>query len=250
MAGRGCADVVFCLDTSASMRPCFDAVRQHLLDFLNGLRASGQMAWNLRFDFVAHRASSSGTGTHFQHSSLRYSELWDGLYGKGRQSSELLFTTDAEEFKVGITSLKAKGDEANFVALDFCLDMPWRESLDCHRVVIQLTDEPLETGLLVHEQEEKIPALIEKIQNLGVLLFLVGPESKAFDAIAQADRSEYEAVASSGDGLSRVDFARVLEHVGKSVSVSRLQKPRPTSVHRGLFGQENWGTSDTEFVGD
>src|SRR5262245_59037541 len=114
MPGRGRADVVICLDASASMRPCFDAVRQHLVDFLRGLESGGQVTWDLRFDFVAHRATDSQGRVGFQHTSLHCPHLWDGLYGRRLQSGASLFTKDLETFKRGIASLKAKGDEANF----------------------------------------------------------------------------------------------------------------------------------------
>ena len=42
------------------------------------------------------------------------------------------------------------------------------------------------------------------------------------------------------DGLGTLDFARVLAHIGKSVSVSQLQGAPEKPVRRALFGQERW----------
>ncbi|MFO0963733.1 MAG: vWA domain-containing protein [Phycisphaerales bacterium] len=248
MPGRGVADVIFCLDSSSSMKPTFDAVRKHVVDFLEGLKSDGQTAWDVRFDFVSHAASQSGGGTVMRHQSLFEPRLWAALYGANSQSSRF-FTRDLEEFRRGISALAAQGDEANFIALDFCLDLPWRMEADCHRIVVMLTDEPLETGLEVPEQREKTRALIDKIHGLGVKLFIVGPESSGYNELAMANGSEYE-VVSRDAGLASSDLGRLLRQIGKSVSASRAQSVR-AGVRRAIFGQDRWSpTSASTFGGE
>src|SRR5437868_6689228 len=115
MPGSGCADVVFCIDSSASMRPCFDAVRQNLSAFLSGLRSANMTSWDLRFDFVSHRAWSTDRSTVFEHSSVYCPDLCSALYTSQGITAGQLFTTDLAAFTKSLSSLKAKGDEANFV---------------------------------------------------------------------------------------------------------------------------------------
>lgn len=224
------------------MQPCFDAVRRHVEDFINGLQSNQQIRWDWRIDFVAHRAGESRGGYVFNQRSLYNDELLDSLYSLRSQRGRF-FTTDVAEFRRGLAEISVSGDEAPLVALDSCLDFPWRATAACHRVVILMTDEAAETGVMLDKQREAIGGLIDKIQQLRVLLFIVAPESQIFEQLAQADKSEYEIVSETDDGLSQVDFQRLLTAIGKSVSVSSLQATTPAIVDRGLFGQASWGVS-------
>ncbi len=251
MTTSAAADVVFCLDSSQSMKPCFRALRDGIASFINGLSADAQFKWDVRFDFISHRASKSKGSIVLGHSSLNHFDAIDPIYG-GTHPNELgFFTRDPDEFRRGLDSLESKGDEANLVALDVCLDMPWRPANQCHRVVILLTDEPVETGLMIPESREAIPKLIEKIRELGVLLYIIGPPSKCFDILSGAPRAEFEEIDDGREGLKNIDLSDLLSHIGKSVSKSTLQKPQASTAHRGLFGQSGWGgTSGATWSGD
>jgi hypothetical protein len=243
MSARRTADIVFCLDSSASMRPCFDAVRKNVGSLIAGLKSDGQANWDARFDFVSYSGSEDDDGQLiFGMRSLRTNglKLIEGLYNQ-QSAVNCFFTSDVEEFRRGLGDLKAGGDEASFVALDTALDFPWRDAAMAHRVVILLTDEALETGVGVRQQTELIPALIEKIHRLRVMLHLVGPTSIAFDQLSAADKSEYTVVDQAHPGLANVDFAKTLAAIGKSISVSTLQTlPGIRSARRALFGQDAW----------
>ena len=241
MSTKRVADVVFCIDASGSMSPCFDAVRKNVGAFVSGLTSHGQGTWDLRLGFLSYATGGSGRGCLFEFKSLQKDnmELIEALY---RQTGDDgFFTRDVEEFKKGLAKLSAGGDEASFVALDVALDFPWRRASECHRVIIVLTDEALETGVVVSEQVKLIPDLIAKIHALKVLLFLVGPESDAYNQISAADKSEYKAVTDAHVGLVGVDFGKVLDAIAKSVSVNTLQTAHTvSSAKRGLFGQAGW----------
>jgi len=239
MAGRGIADVVFCLDSSTSMQNTFSQVRAHIASFASGLQASGQTAWDVRYEFVSHSTSDYKDGLHFRARSVFEPNLFERLYQEGLQSSSpKFFTSDVDAFRKSLEALSAGGDETNLVALDLCLDLPWREAPECHRVVILLTDEPLETGLMIREQFDQVDALIQKIHSLGILLFIVGPQSEGYEALSMANRSVYEVVPKT-KGLQNVDFAKVLSKIGKSVSASRLQRAS-IAVPRAIFGQDRF----------
>ena len=221
--------------------------------FIEGLSSSPNYAgWDLRMDFVAHSALERTTGLVFKemnwcffHESTKYPlgiqpDLLDSLYlpqvGQGN-----LFTQSVEEFQSALENVQVKGNEASLIALDCCLDFPWRNAVDCHRVVIFLTDQPLEDGAMAEAQAEMMEDLISKIQAQKVILFIIAPDSDAYAVLAEADRSEYQIVG-EGNGLAGINFHKVLEGIGKSVSVSipTLQGLPEAPVERGLFKQASW----------
>lgn len=247
MSTRRTADIVLCLDASASMRPCIDAVRKHLGDFVDSLCGDAQTRWDLRFDYLAHAAGETTDGSGvFNFRSLTAGQLGllQALYQQGGRG-ENFFTRDLNALKQGLATIEVGGDEAPLIALDTALDFPWRDAVACHRVVIMLTDEALETGVCVKQQLETINALVEKIHKLRVILFLVAPSSDAFDQLCGADKSEFMVVDEPHNGLSKVAFSEVLASIGKSVSVSALQGAASNgkSARRALFGQDKWGST-------
>lgn len=253
MPGSQVADVIFCLDASGSMRPCFDALRKHLQDFVHGLKLNGQSDWDLRLGLLAYSAGNFKHGGVFSFQGLTHSgvELVKPLYhAKDGQSEVQYFTSDVDKFTSALENVEVNGDEATFVALDTALDFPWRDSTNCHRVVIVMTDEALETGVQVREQKDKIPQLINKLHALKAKFFIVGPASEAFDELCAADRSEFQILDNAHDGLRNADFKRILSEIGKSVSVAALQaSPIAFSAERALFGQDNWGVAGTTLTG-
>ena len=233
MSTKGTADVVFCLDASASMGPCIEGVKSHIASFVDGLNDGGQQSWNLRLDYVAHWA---GPGLHME--SMHEPNLVAAFYGSSStQQGARLFTSDLEEFKGGLSRVQTGANEASLAALDSCLDFPWRPAGESHRVIVFMTDEPTSGGQETEKQEGKLPELIQKIMDLRVLLFLVGPECPVYEELSEVDKSEYEMI----DGLSSVNFNNLLSGIGKSVSVSQTsqQSVEPT-IKRELYHQSAW----------
>ena len=253
---KGVADVLFCIDASNSMAPCIEGVKANVSGFIDGLSGNPNYAgWDLRMDYVAHSALERTTGVVFKdvnwslcHESTNFPfgcqpDVIDSLY-LPQVGQQKLFTSSVEEFRTALDKVQPKGNEASLVALDCCLDFPWRGAAKCHRVVIFLTDQPLEDGALLEAQTEMLDALIEKIQALKVMLFIIAPESDAYDMLAEADKSEYQVVG-EGNGLAGINFHEVLEGIGKSVSVSipTLQGMPQAPVEKGLFKQATWTIS-------
>jgi hypothetical protein len=205
-------------------------------------------------DFLAYNAGESSGSTAFSLCSLYQNDsesLIRGIYGRSDQAAGArFFTTDLDEFCRGLDWVQVNGDEASFVALDTALDYPWREIVACHRVIVLMTDEALETGVYVRQQLSAIPNLIEKIHALRVKLFLIGPSSSAFDQICAADRSEYQVMQDAHDGLKNSDFTNLLGEIGKSVSVSTLQAvPTIATIRKALFGQDTWVAIQVRITG-
>jgi len=250
MSTSGTADVVFCIDASKSMQHCIEEVKKHVGSFSEGLKTGGQYRLDVRMDFNAFSTAAvkdgGATRNVFKNRSVFEGDSWYALY-KGRQGK--FFTNSTEEFRASLSGVKASGNESTLVSLDYALDYPWRPADTCHRVVILLTDEPCEQGVYIDQQKDKLDALIAKIQALRVALFIVGPDSVMFDQLAAADRCEYT-VVSGGDGLAGVDFRKVLETIGKSVSKSAQQQEAKVTVERGIFGQPTWGPTQLWAEGD
>ena len=245
---KGVVDVVFCLDASGSMAPCLDGVRRNIGAFLDSLAGDENRKLDCRLDFLAH--SCDEAGKLFRSESLRWQnqDLLTRLYSTNTTPADF-FTTDPATVRAGLERVEVYGDEAMLVALDTALDYPWRPRAGCHRVVVLLTDEPLEANAPVSGQSRRVNELIDKIHGLGVMLFIVGPKSAGLETLAEADKSQYQQVGHTQDGLGTLDFARVLAHIGKSVSVSTLQGAAEKPVRRALFGQDRWVVTQSEIKG-
>jgi hypothetical protein len=222
------------------MEPCIEAVKSHVANFVASLATPRQQQWDVRLDFVAHRAGgSTSSGTRVWHRSAKSEDLIASLYGA---QSGALFLSSIDEFKAAVSQISASGNESNLIALDCCLDFPWRPASSCHRVVILLSDEPVEGGCAVDLQLQAVPRLLAKLQDLRVMLFIVAPDSQGFMQLSGAQRSEYT-VVDSGDGLASANLGEVLSFIGKSVSKSQGQGGQAPPADRALFGQTNWTRS-------
>lgn len=244
MGTKGVVDLVFCLDASGSMAPCIDGVRRNVGAFLDGLGANAGRPVDCRIDFLAHSCDEAGSVMRTDSLRRRGMDVMEALYGRKADGSAF-FSPDPADVRAGLSGVEVFGDEAMLVALDVCLDFPWRPRAGCHRVVVMLTDEPLESNADARNQRRMVGAVIEKIHALGVMLFLVAPKSDGYAELAEADKSQYQEVAGAQDGLGALDFGRVLAHVGKSVSVSQLQGAPERPVKRALFGQDRWTPTQT-----
>ncbi len=171
----------------------------------------------------------------FQARSIHEANLLDGLY----RSQGRFFTSEIPTFQRALSEVRTGDNESPLVALDCALDFPWRDSAASRRVVILLTDEPMEGGNRLAESRRLLPQLIDKIQAKKVLLYLVTPESEGFETLSTVDRSEWHVVAGE-DGLASVDFGKLLQALGKSVSVSRDQGEATGSISRAVFRQNEW----------
>lgn len=239
---RGVVDIVFCIDSSMSMKPCIDAVRKHITAFVESMGRHSQQKVDCRLDYVSY-ACDETNGT-YRMTSLQNQgvDLVKHLYPRPREAA--FFSADVGAFQAKLNGIEVIGDEATLVAVDFALDFPWRPRAGCHRVVVVLTDEPLETNAHVPFQRAKLPQLIDKVHDLGVMLHVIAPDSPGFRELAEADRSEYQKVDGVGSGLAQLDFGKVLAFIGKSVSMAR-QGGEERPVARALYGQDQWvGSSD------
>lgn len=245
MAGRNCADIVFCIDASGSMQPCFDAVRNNVEKLIEGLQTDANVNWDVRFDLLAFHDTvdeggifrSGGEIHSYRSVNCGTMELIENIY-RSRNAAPF-FTKDLSKLKAAMQDTKMEGEEMQLLALDIAMDFPWRDSSNCHRVVILLTDEAVETGVLVERQVEQIERMKKKLQEKRIKLFIIAPESDAFFKMAEADRCEYTDLEASQDGLRSVDFSKMLATIGRSVSVSQSYDGAKTDPDPS-FDQLEW----------
>jgi hypothetical protein len=194
-----------------------------------------------RFTFdgrlAAPQPANSGEAGRFRARSTFEDPLLPALYGSGQGR---FFTSDIAAFQRAVGGLRTGDNESPLVALDCALDMPWRARRQTHRIIVFLTDEPVEGGNRQAESLAKVHELIAKMHILKAMLFLVSPDSAGFEQLSGADKCEWEVVR-GGDGLASVDFAKLLAAIAKSISRSQtpLGAP-PPEASRALFGQDRW----------
>jgi len=220
------------------MKRAIDAVRHSLGSFLGGLTSCGQSTWDIRLDFVSHHATDAKKVFLFHQSSLFNQDLLKALYERDALRDRF-FTRDLSVFKDALNRLECRRNEASLVALDFCIDFPWRDSVSCHRVVVLISDEPVEHGIAVQWQRDVLPAVSKKICALEIALFIIAPESQLFMELAAVPRCEFYPAEKEGDGLSGMDFQKLMEMIGKSISQRSLQASRENAIS-ALFGQNKW----------
>jgi hypothetical protein len=239
MSIRRNADLVFCLDVSTSMGPCIEGLKQQIVNFTERFSDSNQVQWDLRLGILAHCATrkTEDSGVVVLTQTLVAKEGLAAIY----TGDAALFTRDVGRFKATLENLELKGDEAMLFALDCALDFPWRDSTDSHRVVVMMTDEPIEDGLMLEVSKAVLEDLIRKIMNQHIMLFILGPDSAILEHLSMVDRSEWELVEGYA-GLRDVNFRKVLESIARSISVSAIdQQQSPLAIPKqALFGQDKW----------
>lgn len=240
MAGREIADIVFCLDASGSMSPAFDGVKKHVVKLLETLDASSlQTKWDVRFDYLAYQNVEDTMWLETMNTNGKH--CLDAIYGSsgpnGCSSSDEFFTKDLAAFKAKLDNISCAGDEGSLFALDIAADFPFRPSETCHRVVVFLTDEPVNAGTNADESKSKLMELAQKYQDKKIMLFMVTPDCSSFDTLSQIDKCEW--TVDSSTGLKDIDFSKLMQSIGKSVSVSQsvgigLNEAKP------LYNEPNW----------
>ncbi|MFC1530958.1 hypothetical protein ACFL5T_01755 [Gemmatimonadota bacterium] len=233
-------DLVFVVDASGSMTPCFDQLFEHLQEVVKPMQ--GTFA-RLRFGLVAHSVGWTGESPEYDFRFLggRGPEALSHLYGSdGRQSdSSFFFTEDPGAFTGVLSGVETGGNEETLVALDVALDFPFGPVASTKRVIALFSDEGMEGGMEEGRHNRKIPELIEKIMARRVLLFMALPESEGANQLCAVDRAEWT-VVDGGEGLARADFQDLLGQMGQSISVSSLQSAEEPAYRRALFGQDRW----------
>lgn len=239
-------DIVFCLDTSDSMQPCIDSVRENIGRLIDQLK-DAKFEW--RLDFVAHHMP----GRRVYHTETLNGNACDLLYGNDPESH--FFTTDIERFKQALGQQKVAGDENMLCALDFALDMPFGPANTTQRVVVLISDEPFETNEpeAFEKALGKVDAIMEKIRARHITFLAVMPvrDGGIAEKLSMVDRADIIPVEENDQGMQNVDMADLLGQLGKTISVTTMQSSGEEPYKRALFGQDKWPTvKDFDHIGD
>jgi uncharacterized protein involved in tellurium resistance len=234
-------DLLLVVDTSESMSPCFGLLKQHLSGLLNSLKqsnfevrvgllgyAAGMASGEIVYDF----SFVGGTGSH----------LLRGLYSS--EVNRANYFGDAAKVADAIGRLKAQGNEDTLLAIDTAADFPFAPVNTCRRVIAVFTDEPLEEGVSNEEPLAFLSHLIDKLASRRIQLFVAAPESNALWELGSLEGCQIETI-SGGDGLKNVDFRKLLESMGKTISMNSLQSDREGTWQKAIFGQDKWSGNKT-----
>ncbi len=233
-------DLVFLIDASDSMRPCFDGLRENLQALVQPLR---QTAFNLRLGMLAYNCERQSGGYVYQLRFIDPGMTGLEIYSEAAQDvASRVFTSDVGRFTAALGQVEVGGDEDTLMALDTALDLPFGDVRDTRRVVALFTDEKLETGVRgAKGATENLDAIIEKIMARKVMLFGFMPACDGADRLAEADKSEIDCLDLK-KGFANVDFDKLLRGLGKSISVSQTPlKGAGETWKRALFGQDGFG---------
>jgi hypothetical protein len=232
-------EVVFVIDASESMRPCFEGLARNLDQVVQPLQAFN---FKVRLGLVAMSLGTSDTGGRI----VRTVTL-AGDEAPIYRGNPDLFTEDGTTLSAKLRALELGGDEHHLIALDCALDYPFGPLATTRRVVALFSDEKIEDGMLREPDISKIPDLVTKIMARRIQFFAALPSSPALEQLATADCCQIEDVQ-GGDGLASINFAKLLGQMAKSISGTSLQAGAE-NYKKALFGQDTWSAGSGSFGG-
>lgn len=214
------ADIVFCIDATGSMDPCFNGIKTNLDEFLKGLSSHGAVDWRFRI--------------------LAYRDKHDPRCGVPWQNFE--FTNSESTFLNQLNSVTPNGGgdapESTLDALFLSVNSKWRNDSGLQRVIVLLTDadsHPTLHSSTYDYPDNDVERVIQEFQTLKhSMLFMIAPDlpiyQKIDKAMSDADKKIFfESLPvndSSTDiekkykGLNNVDFKMVLKMISESISSS------------------------------
>lgn len=208
------ADIVFCVDATASMTPCINGVRDGLINLVNGLQASADVDYRLRL--LAYR----------------------DIHPKGCNTpwEDHAFTSD-EVFKSQVAAVTAQGGgdepESTLDAIYRAIHSDWRTS-QTHKTIVVLTDADTHPHLhksTYNRPDNDVGRVIQDFQTLRhAMLFLVAPRCPCYEALEQgAVDADHKVIANwvphtdlRHSGLSSIDWGPLMMMIGQVVSATSV----------------------------
>jgi hypothetical protein len=224
---RYAVDIVMCIDTTASMTPVLETVKESSLQFhqrLNTMMAGkGKAISQLRLRVIAFRDFGDDPATAIE------------------QTDFLLLPQQAAEFEQFVRGLKAKGGgdvpESGLEALALAINSPWERGLDRRRhVVVMFTDAPAHplgtVGASARNYPPNIPrsmdALFEQwgyarsqtavMEQSAKRLVLFAPEEEPWkEAIGEEWDLTLHFPSRAGEGLEEFEMDEIIETIANSL---------------------------------
>ena len=159
--GANKVDILFVVDASDSMSPCFQKLRDNLRRFILPLN---QASFEIRFGLLAYNAGGDGNRAIYEHTFIggNAANLVKELYSPNVDINKF-FTNDANKFLNALDSVRTQGDENTPLALDIASDFPFNTPDESRRVIALFSNEKLETGILENEPLAKFQQVLQKI---------------------------------------------------------------------------------------
>lgn len=256
--GGSRADVLFVVDASGSMRPCFDQLIAHIKRFVEPFKESGFTS--LRLGLLAYSANKNRSAQKIVYRNMFLcpdsANNMSVLYGDHDLASRKFFTNGASiednvnQFVRRLERIKCLGDEDTPFAMDCAADFPFEPLSATRRVVILFTDERIEEGVLqmksVGENFETLEKIMEKFNQRHISLYFFGPHSPATEVVEDYPRVFFKDVVAcqerrdDSETWDSLDISRVMDGLGKSISASALGATEEADFARATYGQDSW----------
>lgn len=238
------ADLLLVVDASQSMGPCFPRLKEKISDLLHPLR---QADFDIRIGVLGYASGRNGGEPVHDLTFLggAGAPLVRELYSQQLDAGHF-FTHDADAAGRVVSGLTAKGNEDTLLALDIALDFPFRPLSDCRRMIAVFTDERLEDGVSGADPCSRVSEIAGKIDSRHVMVFIVAPPSKALERLtveSETNGVTVHPIDKGEDGLRGVDFGKILDSMGKTVTTSLRQMDVEAPWNRAIFGQDRWPDS-------
>lgn len=258
------ADVVFVIDASDSMRPCFDQLKSAIKSFVEPFKQAGFES--LRLGLLAYR-----TGVANGQWVNRFSfvcgddpKLMKDFYGDDEEEKEKFFTrsgdyyVDTDSFCKALDNIECTADENTPLALDCAADFPFMPPCEARRVIVLFTDEKIEDGVLKDEPISKLYSdetydgnldtmtVMDKLEARHISLYCFAPCSEALEVISEYNRVVVTEVKDAHERLEgensweEIDFDKVMSGIGKSISRSVQQKSDDDEFKPAIYEQNTW----------
>ncbi|MBQ9337254.1 MAG: VWA domain-containing protein [Lentisphaeria bacterium] len=246
--GANKVDILFVVDASDSMSPCFQKLRDNLRRFIQPLN---QASFEIRYGLLAYNAGADGRKAIYEHTFVGGNgpSLVKGLYDP-QVNGDAYFTTDANKFLSALDSVRTQGDENTPLALDIAADFPFRTPDESRRVIALFTNEKLEDGILENGPLEKFPQVLQKIAKRKISLYAYLPTSNAAALLTRLPKTFIKSVDGGANCWDNIDFGQILEQMGKSISASSLQMTREPEYQKAVYGQNGWDADSFVGAGD
>ena len=246
--GTNKVDIVFVVDASDSMSPCFQKLRDNLRSFIQPLN---QASFEIRYGLVAYNAGADGGNAIYEHTFIggNNPSLVKELYSP-QSNIDNYFTSDANKFLQALDSVRTQGDENSPLALDIAADFPFDDIAESRRVIAFFSNEKLEDGILEKEPLSKFQQVLQKIAKRKISLYGYLPASNSAAMMMRLPKSIIKAVGEGADCWDNVDFGQMLEQMGKSISVSTLQMVSEPAYTKAVYGQNTWESNIFVGAGD
>lgn len=257
MAEEKRADVLFVIDASDSMKPCFDQLRNSIKSFVKPFKEEGFTS--LRLGLLAYNAGPSNGKWVYRNTFINGDapENMNVLYGDDEDAQESLFTrsgdgfVDVETFCNRLDSVVCCADENTPLALDCAGDFPFEPICTTRRIIVLFTDEKLEDGVLKEEALGENCSTLEKVMDKIInqrhaSLYYFGPHCEGSEMIEEFSRvivnnvKDYSERSEGENVWADIDFERILEGMAKSISHSVLQVMDEGDYSKAVYGQDKW----------